>query len=87
MQRDYHTCHVEGSKKRRKIHGDLCKYLGSIFEVGGGKVTDVQARIGMTSHRFGKLQHLWNDNDLHLILRIHMYKACVCNILTYGSEL
>ena len=62
------------------------KYLGSIFEAGGSQMTDVRARIAMTQTRFGKLGHIWHDNDLHRGLKLRLYKTCVCNILTYGSE-
>ena len=47
---------------------------------------DVRARIAMTQTRFGKLRHIWNSNDLHRGLKLRLYKACVCSILTYGSE-
>ena len=62
------------------------KYLGSIFEAGGSQMTDVRARIAMAQTRFGKLRHIWHDNDLHRGLKLRLYKACVCSILTYGSE-
>ena len=35
------------------------KYLGSIFEAGGGDMMDVHARITMTMQRFGKLRNIW----------------------------
>ena len=61
-------------------------YLGSIFEAGGGDMPDVRRRIAMATQRFGKLRHIWKDGNLHLNLRMRLYKACVCSILTYGSE-
>ena len=64
----------------------LFKYLGSLFEAGGAHMPDVKARIAMASQRFGKLRHIWTDNELHFNLRMRLYKACVCSILTYGSE-
>ena len=62
------------------------KYLGSIFEAGGGMMADVRRRIAMARQRFGKMHHLWKDNNLHRKLRLRLYKAAVCSILTYGSE-
>lgn len=62
------------------------KYLGSIFEAGGGCMEDVRARISMVRRRFCKLRHIWHDAILHENLRIRLYKVCVCSILTYGSE-
>ena len=62
------------------------KYLGSLFEAGGGDMADVRRRIAMATQRFGKLRNLWKDGNLHMNLRKRLYKACVCSILTYGSE-
>ena len=62
------------------------KYLGSIFEAGGGCMADVRTRIAMARQRFGKMRHIWHDNELHANLRQRLYKACICSMLTYGSE-
>ena len=40
----------------------------------------------MARARFGKLRHIWRDSNLHLSLRLRLYRSCVCSILTYGSE-
>ena len=40
----------------------------------------------MARARFGKLRHIWRDNNPHLHLRLRLYRSCVCSILTYGSE-
>ena len=61
-------------------------YLGSLFEAGGGNMSDVHRRIAMAKARFGKLRHLWSDNNLHLNLKLRLYRSSVCSILTYGSE-
>ena len=47
---------------------------------------DVRARIAMALQRFGKLRHIWRDNELHINLRLRLYRACICSIMTYGSE-
>ena len=50
-------------------------------------MTDVRARIAMARQRFGKMRHIWTDNNvLHQNLRIRLYRSCVCSIMTYGSE-
>ena len=64
----------------------LFKYLDSIYEAGGGEMTDVKRRIAMARQRFGRMRHIWNDKTLHQNLRIRLYKASVCSVLTYGSE-
>ena len=62
------------------------KYLGSIFEAGGGDMTDVWTRISMVTQWFDKLRNIWWDDNLHLNLRMRLYKSCVYNVLTYGFE-
>ena len=49
-------------------------------------MVDVRRRIAMTTQRFGKLRNIWRDGNLHLNLRMRLYKSCICSILTYGSE-
>ena len=34
------------------------KYLGAIYEAGGGEMTDVRRRITMARTRFGQLRHI-----------------------------
>ena len=62
------------------------KYLDSMFEAGGGCITDVKMRIAVVSQRFDKMWHIWADKRLHLNLRLRLYKSNVCSIMTYGSE-
>ena len=64
----------------------LFKYLGSLFQANGEQMTDARQRIAMARARFGKLRHIWRDSNLHLSLRLRLYRSCVCSILTYGSE-
>ena len=62
------------------------KYLGALFEAGGSHLPDVARRIAMARQRFGKMRHIWTCKVLHLRLRLRLYIASVCSILTYGSE-
>ena len=50
----------------------LFKYLGSIFEAGGGSMADVKRRKGMTRQRFGKMRHIWVDKELYRKLRMRL---------------
>ena len=61
-------------------------YLGAIFESGGGQIADVHRRIMLATVRFGQMRHVWKAKALHLRLRMRLYIASVCSILTYGSE-
>ena len=40
----------------------------------------------MVRQRFVKMRHMWTDKHLHFNLRLRLYRACVCSILTWGSE-
>ena len=62
------------------------KYLGSMFEAGGGCMADVKIRIATARQRFGKMRHIWADKRLHFNLRLRLYKSSVCSVMTYGSE-
>lgn len=61
-------------------------YLVSMFEAGGDNMSDVKKRIVMVKTRSGMLRYLRNDNNLHLNLKLRLYRSSVCSILTYGSE-
>ena len=62
------------------------KYLGSMFEAGGDQMPDVQARIAKARQRFGKMCHIRGNKNLHVNLRLRLYKSSVCSVLTYDSE-
>ena len=62
------------------------KYLGSMFEAGGGCMGDVKIRIASARQRFGKMRHIRADKRLHQNLRLRLYKSSVCSVMTYGSE-
>ena len=62
------------------------RYLGSIFEAGGGQMADVERRVAMAATRFGQMRHIWKTRSLHLRLRLRLYIASVCSMMTYGSE-
>ena len=47
---------------------------------------NVRIRIAMARQRFGKMRHIWRDKQLHINLRMRLYRSSVCSILTYGSE-
>lgn len=40
----------------------------------------------MATQRFGRLSHLWKDDNLYMNLRMCLYKVLVYIVLTYGSE-
>ena len=62
------------------------KYLGSTFTADGDKLHDVKARAAMASQRWGTLRHIFNSPHLSLALKLRLYSAAVCSVLTYGCE-
>ena len=62
------------------------EYLGSLFFPDAKHLSDVRRRIDMARTRAGKLRHTWAALTLPLQLKLRLYKAAVCSIMTYGSE-
>ena len=61
------------------------KYLGSVFAADGSHSYDVKRRVTMAMSRMGQLRHVFNSK-IPVNLKMKIYKAAVCSILTYGSE-
>ena len=61
-------------------------YLGSMFTPDGSHMPDVRRRIAMAIQRHGKMRHIWKSGHLHLRLKLRLYVAAVCSVMTYGSE-
>ena len=64
----------------------IFEYLGSLFQADGDQTPDIKRRIAMAVARAGKLRHIWAAEELTLELKLRLYKAACCSILTYGSE-
>ena len=62
------------------------KYLGSAFTADGDKMRDVKARTAMATQRWGTMRHIFNSPHLSLTLKLRLYSAAVCSVMTYGSE-
>lgn len=62
------------------------KYLGTIFTADANQTHDINARIAQAQQRHGTLRHLFNSPDLTTALKLRLYSAAVCSIITYGCE-
>ena len=62
------------------------KYLGSLFTADADQNHDIKARIAQALTRCGKLRHVLDAPKLSVGLKLRLYKAAVCSILTYGCE-
>ena len=62
------------------------KYLSTIFTANGLQSYDVRQRIDMTMSRCGQLSSIFDSDQITLKLKLRLYEAAVCSILTYGCE-
>ena len=62
------------------------KYLGTIFAADGLQLYDIKQRIAKAMTRCGQLRHIFAAKALSLRLKIRLYEAAVCSLLTYGCE-
>ena len=62
------------------------EYLGSIFQPDGDHLPDVRRGIALAKSRAGQLRHILSSEALPLDLRLRLYVAGCCSILTYGAE-
>ena len=62
------------------------KYLGTLFTADAKQIHDIKSRIAMAYARCGKLRHVLDSPDLSVSLKLRLYQAAVCSVLTYGCE-
>ena len=61
-------------------------YLGTIFTANGLHFYDVAARVAMAMSRCGKLHNIFDSPHIPLKVKLWLYEAAVCSLLTYGCE-
>ena len=61
-------------------------YLGTVFAANGLQCYDVNARVVMAMSRCGKLRHIFDSPHISLKVKLRLYEAAVCSLLTYGCE-
>ena len=62
------------------------KYLGSLFAADVKQCYDIQARVAKAMSRCGQLRQLFDSPYLNQNIKLRLYKASVCSLLTYGCE-
>ena len=62
------------------------KYLGSIFSADGRQEYDIKSRIAMAMSRCGQLRQIFDSPHLGPRLKIRLYVASVCSLMSYGCE-
>ena len=62
------------------------KYLSTIFVADAKQKYDIKVRIAKVFARCGTLRNVFDSKELPIKLKLRLYKAAVCSILTYGCE-
>ena len=62
------------------------KYLGTIFAANGSQHFGIHSRIAMAMERCGRLRSVFDSTFITLNLKLRLYEAAVCSLLTYGCE-
>ena len=61
-------------------------YLGTLFAADGDQRHDIERRLNLAKARCGKLRHLFDSPVLSLHLKLRLYRAAICSLITYGCE-
>lgn len=61
-------------------------YLGGVFAADARQEYDIDKRIAMAMSRCGRLRSIFDSQEIGPWLKIRLYKASVCSLLTYGCE-
>ena len=61
-------------------------YLGTIFAANGLQCYDVEVGVTMAMSRCVKLHHVFDSPHVSLKVKLRLYEAAVCSLLTYGCE-
>ena len=62
------------------------KYLGTQFNALADQVMDVKARIARAMKRCGQLRNIFDSDKIDIHLKLRLYEASVCSLLTFGCE-
>ena len=62
------------------------QYLGTVFTADADQLHDINARLAQAQQRYDTLRHLFNSPDLSISIKLRLYSAAVCSIITYGCE-
>ena len=62
------------------------RYLGTIFAANASQKFDLDSRIAMAMARCGRLRPVFDSKVITLRLKLRLYEAAVCSLMTYGCE-
>ncbi len=62
-------------------------YLGSTLTANNSLDAELNTRIGRASTTFWRFQScVWNNSQLSLKVKVHVFESCVLSVLLYGRE-
>ena len=61
-------------------------YLGGLFVADTNQSYDIDKRIAMSMSRCGRLRSIFDSQEIGPWLKIRLYRASICSLLTYGCE-
>ena len=59
------------------------EYLGCQLSGDGDDTADMNYRMSIAQQRFSDLTHVWNDRGLPMPIKLRLYRALICSILTW----
>ena len=62
------------------------RYLRTIFTANASQDFDVDSRIAMYMSRYGRLRTIFDSKVIALGLKLRLYEAAVCSLMTHGCE-
>ena len=62
------------------------KYLGTIFTADAKQKYDIKTRVAKAFSRCGDMRNVFDAKGLPKKLKLRLYQAAICSILTYGCE-
>jgi len=62
------------------------KYLGTMFNAPADQTMDVKVRIARAMKRCGQLRNILDSKIIGMKLKLRLYEASVCSLLTFGCE-
>ena len=69
-----------------KMSSNKFIYLGGLLAADAQQDYDIDRRIAMAMSRCGRLRNIFDSQVIGPWLKIRLYNALVCSLLTYGCE-
>ena len=75
-----------GATHKLRTAGTLYTWALSWKQEVRAQMPDVRRRVALATPRFGELRHIWHDGDLHINLRMRLYKDYIKRVCVRFSS-